>query len=292
MKTNCITGRVLAGAGLLLLLCVPADADEKTPAAACRSVHLFYSAPEGVAFYNEVTVGQSAAGSYFMACGFDVGYFGIQQLVIGKKVVLFSVWDPGKQSDPNQVEQDQRVQTLYHGEGVRVGRFGNEGTGGQSFFDYDWNVGKTYRFYVTARPAGDRPSQERMAFAAFFYVPEQQAWKHLATFSTVSQGRGLRGYYSFIEDFRRNGVSATEARRARFGNGWIRAKDGQWMALTRARFTADGNPALNIDAGVAGDAFFLATGGKTQNRNTRLGKMIDRPPSGIDLPIVTKPEKK
>jgi Domain of unknown function (DUF3472)/Domain of unknown function (DUF5077) len=287
MKTNCTSSRLLAGVGLLFLLSASARSDEKkTTAVACRSVHLFYQAPEGVAFYNEVTVGQSAAGTYFMTCGFDLGYFGIQQSAIGKKVVLFSVWDPGKQSDPKQVEMDKQVKTLYQGEGVRVGRFGNEGTGGQSFFDYDWSAGKTYRFFVTARPAGGRT-----AFAAFFYLPEKKAWKHLVTFSTISQGHGLRGYYSFIEDFRRNGVSATEARRARFGNGWIRSKDGQWVALTRAHFSADDNPALNIDAGVAGECFFLATGGKTQNRSTPLGKNIDRPPSGIDWPIVSQPEK-
>jgi hypothetical protein len=87
-------------------------------------------------------------------------------------------------------------------------------------------------------------------------------------------------------------TNCTRARRARFGNGWIRSKDGQWVALTRARFSADDNSALNIDAGVAGDCFFLATGGKSQNRNTPLGKNIDRPPSGIDWPIVPQPEKK
>jgi uncharacterized protein DUF3472 len=287
MRTNCTTGRLLAGVGLLFLLCASARADQKTTPVACRSVHLFYSAPEGLAFYNEVTVGQSAAGTYFMACGFDLGYFGIQQSATGKKVVIFSVWDPGNQSDPKQVETDKQAKALYHGEGVRVGRFGNEGTGGQSFLDYDWNAGKTYRFFVTAHPAGDRT-----AFAAFFYLPEKKAWKHLATFSTISQGRGLRGYYSFIEDFRRNGVSATEARRARYGNGWIRSKDGQWLALTRARFTADRNPSLNIEAGVAGDCFFLATGGKTQNGSKRLGKIIDRPPTAIELPTVSQPETK
>jgi hypothetical protein len=53
------------------------------------------------------------------------------------------VWDPGKQADPNQVEADKRVKLLYQGEGVRIGRFGNEGTGGQSFFDCDWKIGKT-----------------------------------------------------------------------------------------------------------------------------------------------------
>ena len=68
-----------------------------------------------------------------MACGFDLGYFGIQQSVAGKKVVIFSVWEPGKQNDPEQVETDKQVKPLYRGEGVRVGRFGNEGPGGQSF---------------------------------------------------------------------------------------------------------------------------------------------------------------
>lgn len=272
-------GRILTGVGFLLLLCASARADEKLAGIACRSVHLGFPAAEGTAFYNEVTVDQTAAGTYFMVCGFDLGYFGIQELADGKKLVLFSVWDPGKQDDPNQVEKDKRVKLLHQGEGVRVGRFGNEGTGGQSFFDYDWKVGETYRFYVTARPAGDRTE-----FAGYFFVPEKKTWLHLVTFSTISQGRELRGHYSFIEDFRRNRVSATEARRARFGNGWILSKDGQWVALTRARFTADSNPVLNINAGVAGDCFFLATGGETKNTGTPLHGLINRPPSGIELP--------
>jgi hypothetical protein len=287
MKTKfTITQLLLTAVGLLSLPGASTRGDEKLAGIACRSVHLVFPAPEGLAFYNEVTVGQSAAGTYFMACGFDLGYFGIQELGNGKKLVLFSVWDPGKQADPNQVEQDKRVKLLYQGEGVRVGRFGNEGTGGQSFFDFDWKVGTTYRFYVTARPVGDRTE-----FAGYFYLPEKQAWKHLVTFSTISQGRGLRGYYAFIEDFRRNRVSATEARRARFGNGWILSKDQQWVALTQARFTADNNPVLNINAGSVGDCFFLATGGNTKNTGVRLGKLIQRPPSGIELPTVSKPEQ-
>lgn len=283
----CTAGRCLTGVGLLLLLCASTRADEKLAGIACRSVHLGFPAPEGVAFYNEVTVEKSAAGTYFMACGFDQGYFGIQELADGKKLVLFSIWDPGEQNDPNQVDQEQRVKLLHQGEGVRVGRFGNEGTGGQSFFDFNWKVGEACRFYVTARPAGDRTE-----FAGHFYLPEKRAWKHLVTFSTVSQGRGLRGYYSFIEDFRRNRVSANEARQARFGNGWILSKEGQWVALTRARFTADSNPALNINAGLAGDCFFLATGGETKNSGTRLQELINRPPAAIELPQAADTVKK
>lgn len=253
-------------------------------------MHLAYPAAEGLAFYNEVTVEHSAKGTYFMVCGFNQGYFGIQELADGKKVVLFSVWDPGEQDDPNEVDKEQQVKLLHKGEGVRVGRFGNEGTGGQSFFDYDWKIGDTHRFLVTAQPDG-----KRTQFAGHFYLLERKVWKHLVTFSTPTddKNRGsqaLGGYYSFIEDFQRNKVSATEVREARFGNGWVQnSKDRQWIALTRAQFTADSNPVVNINAGVAGERFFLATGGDTHNSDTPLLEFINRPPSGLDLPPLKPP---
>ena len=214
-----------------------------------------------------------------MACGFDVGYFGIQELGDGKKVILFSVWDASDKNDPNAVEEEKRVKVLQKDEKVRVGRFGNEGTGAQSFFDYDWKPGETYRFLVTAKP-----DDKRTAYTAYFYVPEDKNWKRLATFSTITGGKALRGYYSFIEDFRRNRISAGEVRTAHFGNGWIKAKDGPWTALTRAKFTADSNPAKNVNADVDGDRFLLATGGETKDTGAALGDVIDRPPGGVALP--------
>jgi hypothetical protein len=237
---------------------------------ACRSVHLAFPASAGTAFYNEVTVEQSADGTYFMVCGFRHGYFGIQQLDRGKKVLLFSVWDPGDQNDPESVKQADRVKLLHQGEGVRVGRFGGEGTGGQSFFDYDWKVGQTYRFCVTAER-----QDKRTAFAGYFHLPEKDQWKHLVTFSTLAGGTLLDGHYSFVEDFRRDGKSATQVRSARFGNGWVKNASGDWMPLSKARFTADDNPAVNIDAGLSERRFFLTTGGETKNVGTPLGKLIE-----------------
>ncbi len=282
--------RFIVGAFTLLALLASAGgrADEKPESVACRSVHLHYPAAEGVAFYNEVAVDTSARGTYFMVCGFDVGYFGIQELGDGKKVILFSVWDAADKNDPNAVEEEKRVKVLQKDDAVRVRRFGNEGTGAQSFFDYDWKIGETYRFLVTARA-----EDKRTAYAAYFYVPEDKAWKRLATFSTITGGKGLRGYYSFIEDFRRNRVSAGEARTAHYGNGWIKTKDGQWVALTRARFTADSNPAKNINADVDGDRFLLSTGGETKNTGAALDDKLDRPPSGVALPAdVARPSGK
>ena len=271
---------------ILLIFAVTATADERLAGIACRSVHLSYPAPVGAAFYNEVAVEKSADGTYFMVCGWSKGYFGLQELGDGRKVVLFSVWDPAAGDDPKKVSPEKRVKLLHKDAAVRVKRFGNEGTGGQSFFDFDWKVGTTYRLMVTAKPDGD----DRTAYTGWFFMPEKREWKKLVTFSTLTPaGEQLRGLYSFIEDFRRNRVSATKVRRATFGNGWVKGMDGEWRALAKARFTADSNPALTIDAGATGERFFLATGGETANANTKLRELItvtrtDKPPS--DLPTI------
>src|SRR5262249_29638774 len=118
--------------------------------------------------------------------------------------------------------------------------------------------------------------------------PEAKAWRHLVTFSTITGGRPLNGYYSFVEDFRRDKVSTTKARAAAFGNGWVRTPDGRWAALNRAQFTADNNPVTNLDAAVQGGRLSLAPGGATRNTGAKLGATLElpadegrQPPSGL-----------
>lgn len=256
------------------LLCLAAvlHAQPAAEPRAARSVHLRYEGPQSTAFYDELTVDESVPGSYFMACGFHQGYFGIQERRPGQdRVVIFSVWDPGRQNDPGGVPADQRVEVLYHADDVVVRRFGGEGTGGQSFFTYPWKTGQTYRFLVEASVEKDKT-----AFAAYFFLNETGVWKHLVTFRTITGGSRLSGYYSFIEDFRRDGTSLHQRRRARFGNGWIRQADGNWVQLTEARFTADPTPVDNIDASVQGEEFCLATGGDTE-KHTELQTLLKRP---------------
>ena len=257
-------------------LATNANADERLAGIACRSVHLQFPAPQGTVFANEVTVERSAPGTYFCVCGFNHGYFGLQELADGKKLIIFSVWDPGKQDDPTAVKEESRVKLVYKDDAVRVGRFGNEGTGGQSFLDFDWREGVPYRFMVKSEVEGNRT-----LFTAYFLPPEAKAWRKLVTFSTITGGDSLAGYYSFVEDFQRNKVSATKTRRARFGDGWVRGKDARWVALNRAKFTADKNPALNIDAGLDAGRFFLATGGEIANEHVKLGESVDLAPAGL-----------
>lgn len=259
------------------------SAQESRPPRAARSVHLSYPAGEARAFYNELTVEKSVRGSYFMACGFSHGYFGIQELGNGKKVVLFSVWDPTRGNDAKSVPEDQRVEVLFQGEDVTVKRFGGEGTGGQSFFNFDWKVGETYRFLVTAKA-----EEKKTAYAGWFYLPEKKEWKHLVTFRTRTGGEGLKGLYSFVEDFRRDGKSAGEVRRAVFGNEWISDANGKWQPLTQARFTASSSQweaKETIDAGAVGEKFYLQTGGET-TRSRELRSMIQRPGGEAKQPAV------
>ncbi len=274
----------------LVVLCTTAYADEKLKGIACRSVHLGYTAEAGTAFYNEVTVKQSAEGTYFCAIGFNSGYFGIQEQSKGKKVVIFSVWDPTAGDDPKKVPEEKKVKNLHKDEGVRIGRFGGEGTGGQSFFDYDWKVGDTYRFLVTATP--DPETKERVQFAGYFYLPEKKEWKHLVTFSTITEKKQLGGYYSFVEDFKRNKISATITREAEYGNAWVKTVKAGWKSVGEARFTGDSNPVVNIDAGPCktDGKFFLKTGGEIENTTVKLKEKLSEPKNAkrvepSDLPI-------
>lgn len=267
------TGRVVAGL-FLLVPAIPSNAAE--PPRAARSVHLRYTAPDASAFYLELTVKKSVTGSYFMACGFSHGYFGIQEQGDGKKVVIFSVWDPTTGDVADAVPLEQRVEIPFKGDDVIARRFGGEGTGGQSFYTFNWEIGETYRFMVRSTVTGGKT-----AYAAYFRPPTAKAWKHLVTFRTTTGGDNLKGLYSFIEDFRRDTKSAQETRRAAFGNAWVLATGGKWQPLTEAVFSASGSEweaKDSIDAGVEAGRFYLETGGETKP-SSPLGSHLGLPPA-------------
>jgi hypothetical protein len=287
-----VTGRSLTFALILLGAGLGAQPATNAPPRAARSVHLHFPAPEGNLFYNEMVVEQSVPGSYFMACGWDTGYFGLQQLDrADDKVVLFSVWDPTRGDDPNAVQSEDRVEVLAQGEGVRIRRFGGEGTGGQCMAPCPWKLGETNCFVIQGEVQGDKT-----AYTAYLWLSSKQSWWKLATFRTRTGGRPLRGCHSFIEDFRRDGQSAQQTRRATCGNGWVRTLQNQWTPLDRAQFTASSavwESRDNIDAGLAGSRFYLATGGSITSQ-TKLQGVIQLPvaptkPPALDFLVPASP---
>ncbi len=295
----------ISGLTVLAVLCslrvVAAESiGGEVAARAARSVHLKWTTPattgatESAAFYLEMAVEQTTPGSYFMACGWSGGYFGIQEVRDGKKVVIFSVWDPTKGDDPKAVKPEERVELLHEGEGVRIRRFGGEGTGGQCMADFPWAVGETVRFLVRAeRHEAAGVAGGKTAYAGWVFDPQKKAWRHLVTFRTRNEGKLLRGLYSFVEDFRRDTKSVDDVRRARFGGGWVRSAAGVWTPLTEARFTAsranwEARDTINAGVGAEGKMFFLATGGATK-REQELNAVLPTVPATAHAPADLPP---
>lgn len=258
---------------LIALLIFSAATQSAEPTAAC-SIHFGWTAPASTWFYNEATVRKSTPGSYFMVCGWDTGYFGIQELGDGSKVAIFSVWDPAKGDNPENVPLEQRVELLHEGKGVEVSRFGGEGTGGKSMTKFNWKAGEKVRCIVQAKVEG-----EKTAYAGWLYLPAKREWKHLVTFRVKTGGKPLSGLYSFVEDFRRDTQSVKEERRCEFGNGWVRAVEGGVRPIAEGRFTCSRakNEAQDlINAGQTENALFLANGGKVR-RVAEVGSTLRQP---------------
>jgi len=225
------------------------------------SVHLNFQVPDEagdvVYFYNEITVpeGNDILGSYFMANGFGQGYFGIQVNSPIERRVLFSVWSPYKTDNPKDIPEDQKIIRLKKGEGVYTGEFGNEGSGGQSYYKFMWEAETTYKFLLKAKPTGTGETD----FTAWFYAPEVNSWKLIASFRRPKTDTYLTGLYSFLENFYTTTGNIT--RMGNFSNQWIYTAKNEWIELTRIKFTADATARkesrMDYAGGIDGDKFFL-----------------------------------
>ena len=201
------------------------------------STHLRWNAPEGGIrwMYSEITVpaGDDVVGSYFMANGFDGGYFGMQVNGPDRRVFLFSVWSPYKTDDPSAVPADYKVATLGHGDGVLVGEFGNEGTGGQSRMPFAWKADTTYRFLTEVSPTGDGATD----VAAWVYLPEAGGWHLMARFRRPHTDTYAKSPYSFLENFVPD--TGNETRMAYYHDQWVADPSGRWRQVVDLTMTVD-----------------------------------------------------
>ena len=228
------------------------------------SVHIGYSVPKGQDiewFYNEVTVpvGDDPVGSYFMADGFSVGYFGFQVNAKDRRHVLFSVWSPFSTDRPDEIPADKKITMLKKGDKVHAGEFGGEGSGGQSYLNYPWKAGRTYRFLLHAHPNADSTTD----FTAYFYTPEEKKWLLIASFRRPHTSTWLRGLHSFLENF--DPEMGNVSRLAQYGNQWFCTNESKWIPANKARFTIDNTGRKNYRkdyaGGVEGSRFYLKNGG-------------------------------
>lgn len=244
----------------------------------CRSIHLGYtkSVDDPSYAYIDLNVEKSSPGTYFCALGFHMGYLGMQELVDGKKVVIFSVWEPENGQVAKNIPENMRVKLIRKGEGVRTARFGGEGTGSQSFFDYDWQVGEKVSFLVKSIRVNDTTTR----YTGYFFNNHTKNWQLMTEFQTLAKGKQLgNGIYSFVEDFRRDYESTKVIRKANYTNAWASADAKSWLPMQTARFTGDSTPSNNVDAGKINHGFFLQTGGSTSQSHTKLWQTMETNPA-------------
>lgn len=248
------------------------------------SVHLSYPTPGYTnidAFYCEVTAVEAPVWTYFEACGWHRGYFGMQVNSPTERRIIFSVWDSGHEAeDRSRVAAEDRVTLVAKGEGVYSGDFGNEGTGGHSHLIYDWKTGTCQRFLVRAKPT----DPTHTVYSGYWFHPDQKRWMLISSWKAPKDGGYLRSLYSFNENF--GGSNGELRRKARFGNQWLHTAEGQWHEQTTARFSHDPTgqgDRLDRFMGVEDGQFFLSNGGFISGF-TKYGELFTRPPTG-SLPL-------
>ena len=252
------------------------------------SVHLAYPIPKDrnvALFYCEMNAVDDPVHSYYMACGWHRGYFGMQVNSETERRIIFSVWDSGKEPvDRNKVSDENRVKLMGRGEDVIAKDFGNEGTGGHSHLKYRWKTGERQRFVVTAEPVDGSFT----IFSGYYFHPGKKAWMLISSWRAPKDGGWLRGLYSFSENF--VGRNGQLRRKALYGNQWIRDDGGEWRELTVAKFSHDGTgreDRLDRFMGLEGDRFFLSHGGFVPGF-TQFGETFKRPAKGVP-PMVELP---
>lgn len=233
-------------------------------------------------FYNEITVEESAPYTYFMANGFQGGYFGIQEHPGGKKFALFSVWDAGS-----------KVEIVDWGDGVKVGRFGNEGTGANSNLEFQWRIGEPVQFLVHAKvePPSKAGGPKTTLYSGYIRLKELGVWRLMSKLRVQPCGANLHtdghllGMNSFIEVFeplpkRPHCHAYSASRRARYGTPWYRRAGASAFepfanVTLSATCGAGGCPRRGMDfEAVKADgheAFVLAVGANVTNEGLKLG---------------------
>jgi len=208
-------------------------------------------------FYNEVTVqpGEDPHGTYGMAVGFNGGYYGIQVCDNGIRKVLFSIWSPYSTDHPEEIPEEKMVHVLGKHTNVHTGEFGGEGSGGQSFMDYDWKSGMTYKMLVHIVPVGNNKSE----YTSYFFFPESGKWELFCSFLRPETNSYFKGPYSFLESF--IDTNGFNFRKVRFSNQWAVSKAGKWFPINTMRLTGDvtARKAQRQDygGGIEDDHFYL-----------------------------------
>lgn len=269
------------------------------------SVHLYSwgstdpNAPIGDAYdwcFMEIMLPEESdiIGTYAMALGVLNGYMGIQTngyTADGspRHDVLFSMWDDGSTDEDPNLPEYLRAGAVDWDALTTVNRFGNEGTGVQTYRKGPyWTPGKYVQFITNCRPettsytteVNGKPTvhtQHNMLVSAWFNALDGKGWQYMATVRKRNSTTYFDSWYSFLENY--NPSTGQANRIAYYRNGYMRARsNGKWYNRNTVGFGhTDGgdNTGARTDYGQgttdnpADRTFFMQTGGYTSTKKTK-----------------------
>lgn len=269
------------------------------------SVHLYSwgstdpNAPKGDAYdwcFMEIMLPQESdiIGTYAMALGVLDGYMGIQMngyTADGspRHDVLFSMWDDGSTDEDPNLPEYMRAGAVDWDPLTTTNRFGNEGTGVQTYRKGPyWTPGKYVQFITNCRPettsyttyVNGKPTvhtQHNMLVSAWFNALDGKGWQYMATVRKRNSTTYFDAWYSFLENY--NASTGQANRIAYYRNGYMRTRsNGKWYNRNSVGFGhTDGgdNTGARTDYGQgttdnpADRTFFMQTGGYTSTQKTK-----------------------
>ena len=269
------------------------------------SVHLYSwgstdpNAPKGDAYdwcFMEIMLPQESdiIGTYAMALGVLNGYMGIQTNGYAadgspRHDVLFSMWDDGSTDEDPNLPEYLRAGAVDWDPLTTTNRFGNEGTGVQTYRKGPyWTPGKYVQFITNCRPETTSytteengkttvHTQHNMLVSAWFNALDGKGWQYMATVRKRNSSTYFDSWYSFLENY--NASTGQANRIAYYRNGYMRARsNGKWYNRNSVGFGhTDGgdNTGARTDYGQgatdnpADRTFFMQTGGYTPTNKTK-----------------------
>lgn len=269
------------------------------------SVHLYSwgstdpNAPKGDAYdwcFMEIMLPKESdiTGTFAMALGVLNGYMGIQMNGYAddgspRHDVLFSMWDDGSTDEDPNLPEYLRAGAVDWDPLTTTNRFGNEGTGVQTYRKGPyWTPGKYVQFITNCRPettsytteVNGKPTvhtQHNMLVSAWFNALDGKGWQYMATVRKRNSTTYFDSWYSFLENY--NPSTGQANRIAYYRNGYMRARsNGKWYNRNSVGFGhTDGgdNTGARTDYGQgatdnpADRTFFMQTGGYTSTNKTK-----------------------
>ena len=257
------------------------------------------NAPKGDAYdwcFMEIMLPQESdiIGTYAMALGVLNGYMGIQMNGYAddgspRHDVLFSMWDDGSTDEDPNLPEYMRAGAVDWDPLTTTNRFGNEGTGVQTYRKGPyWTPGKYVQFITNCRPEttsytteeNGKPTvhtQHNMLVSAWFNALDGKGWQYMATVRKRNSTTYFDAWYSFLENY--NPSTGQSNRIAYYRNGYMRARsNGKWYNRNSVGFGhTDGgdNTGARTDYGqgttdnAADRTFFMQTGGYTSTKKTK-----------------------